>query len=352
MNTAMLTALLGKDLKIYFANRFFALITGLVLVVYTLVFFLLPPTVDEALELGIYMAQMPLALEALLAEEEIIFYRAPSEAALRQAVLDGEIPAGYAFPDDTLTRLRAGERLAVTLYLSPDMPPEFDSIYAMVLEEFGFALSGQTLDIDAMEITLGPDMAGQQVALRQRMLPLLTVFVLMVECLGLASLISSEIEGGTLRALLVTPLTMSGLFAAKGIFGAGLAFLQALLLLLLTGGLRTQPLLILAALLLGSVMITGVAFLIASVGKDLLSVMGWGILAMLLLALPAFSVLIPGLATQWVKAIPSYYLVDAVYRVMNHAAGWGDVAGNLLALALSALLLLAAGVWVLKRKFR
>ena len=352
MNAGMLAALLRKDLKVYFANRFFALVTVLGLVAYSIMFFLLPMSVDETLELGIYMAQMPPALEALLAEEEVVFYRAESEAALRQAVLDGEIPAGYAFPDDTLARLRAGERLPVTLYLSPELPPDFDSIYAMVLDEFGFALSGQTLDIEATEITLGPDMAGQQIAPRQRMLPLLTVFILMVECLGLASLISTEIESGTLRALLVTPLNLGGLFTAKGLFGTGFAFVQASLLMLITGGFRTQPALIATALLLGAVMVTGVAFLIASVGKDLMSVMGWGILGMLLLALPSFSVLSPGLATQWVKAIPSYYLVDTVYRVMNHAAGWGDVIGNLLALAFSAALLLAAGIWVLNRKFR
>lgn len=352
MNADMLLALLRKDFKLYFANRFFALITALGLVVYAGLFFLLPTTVAETLELGIYMAQMPPALETLLEEEEVVFYRAPSEAALRQAVLEGEIPAGYAFPDDTLARLRAGERLPVTLYLSPELPPEFASIYAMVLNEFGFALSGQKLDLEVTEIMLGPDMAGQQIPPRRRMLPLFTVFILMMEGLGLASLISTEIESDTLRALLVTPLTLRDLFTAKGIFGTGFAFIQAMLLMLITGGFRTQPLLIAVALLLGAVMVTGVAFLIASVGKDLLSIMGWGILAMLLLALPSFSVLIPGLTTQWIKGIPSYYLVDTVYRVMNYAAGWQEVLGNLFALALAAVLLMAAGIAVLKRKFR
>lgn len=351
MNTAMLTALLGKDLKLYFANRYFALITVLGLVAYTAIYFLLPTTVDEVLELGLYMAQMPPALEAMLTQEDVAFYRAASEDALRQAVLEGEIPAGYAFPDTALAQLRTGQKIPVTLYLSPELPPEFKTIYEMLLHEFAFTLSGQTLTIETTEIVLGPDMAGQQIAPRQRMLPLLTVFILMVECLGLASLISAEIESGTLRAVLVTPLTLGGLFTAKGIFGTGFAFAQATLLMLFTGGLHTQPVLILTTLLLGAALVTGAGFLIASLGKDLMSVMGWGALAILLLALPSFSVLIPGLATQWVKLIPSYYLVDTVYRVSNYGAGWGDVAGNLALLALSALALLTLGVWVLKRRF-
>ncbi len=352
MNRELLSALIAKDFKLYFSNRFFALVTVLGLAAFLALFFLLPDTVEERLELGLYMAEMPPALQALLADDEVTFYRAESQEALRQAVLDGDIPAGYTFPDDLLAQLRSGGRPAVQLYLSPDVPPELRDIYAVVLDELAFTLSGQTLDIKVTEIMLGQDMAGAQIPLRQRMLPLLAVFVLMVECLGLASLIAGEVESGTLSALLVTRLTMTGLFAGKGIFGTGFAFAQAALLMLITGGLAQQPLLILTALLLGAWLVTGVAFLIASVGRDLMSVMGWGILALLLLALPTFTVLVPGLASDWIRLIPSYYLVDTVFRVVNFDAAWSDVARNLLLLAAWSAAIMALGVVVLRRKFR
>jgi ABC-2 type transport system permease protein len=352
MNRHMLSALIGKDFKLYFSNRFFALVTVLSLVAFTLLYFLLPSTVDETLALGLYMADMPPALAERLDNDEITFLRAQSPEALRQAVLEGDVPAGYAFPDDLLAQLRGGGRPVVELYLSPDVPAEFRDVYQVVLEELGFLISGQTLAIETTEIVLGRDLAGAQIPLRQKMLPLLAVFVLMVECLGLASLIAAEVESGTLAALLVTPLTMSGLFTAKGIFGTLFAFAQAAVLMLITGGLAQQPLLILTALLLGAALVTGVAFLIASVGRDLMSVMGWGILALLLLGLPTFTVLIPGLATDWIKLIPSYFLVETVYEVSNFDAGWADVARNLLLLAAWAAALLALGVVVLRRKFR
>ena len=97
---------------------------------------------------------------------------------------------------------------------------------------------------------------------------------------------------------------------------------------------------------------TGVAFLIASVGRDLMSVMGWGILALLLLALPTFTVLIPGLVSDWIRLIPSYYLVDTVFQVLNFGATWADVAHNLLLLAAWSAAIMALGVVVLRRKFR
>ena len=82
-------------------------------------------------------------------------------------------------------------------------------------------------------------------------LPLFAVLVLMVECLGLASLIAAEVEQGTIRALLVTPLSLRGLFVAKTLFGSLFAFVQAVLLLAVTGGLVREPLLNLTALFIG-----------------------------------------------------------------------------------------------------
>lgn len=353
MNARMIAALIGKDFKLYFANSLFAVVTVVGLIAYIAIYYLLPTTVDETLELGLYMREMPPALEELLDSEEVKFYRAESVEALKQAVLDGDIPAGYAFPDDLLATILKGEKATVELYLASDVPPEFKDVYEVILDEFAFAISGQTLShIETTDIVLGPDMAGAQIPPRQRMLPLLTVFVLMVECLGLASLIAAEVEAGTLRALLVTPLTMSGLFVSKGIFGTLFAFAQAFVLMALTGGLERQPMLILVALLLGAAMVTGVAFLVASLGKDLMSVMGWGMLALLILALPTFTIVVPGLASNWIRLIPGYYLSDTVYRVINFDAGWGDVARNLGMLLVFAAACMTLGVVLLKRRFR
>jgi ABC-2 type transport system permease protein len=353
MNARMITAMIGKDLKLYFANRLFAIVTVLGLTAYVAMYYLLPITVDETLELGLYMREMPPALEELLDSDEVKFYRAESVEALKQAVLDGDIPAGYAFPDDLLTSIRSGEKATIELYLASDVPPEFKDVYEVIVDEFAFAISGQTLShIETTDIVLGQDMAGAQIPPRERMLPMLTVIVLMVECLGLASLIAAEMEAGTLHALLVTPLTMSGVFVSKGIFGTLFAFAQAAILITLTGGLERQPLLILVALFLGAAMVTGVAFLIGSLGRDLMSVMGWGMLAMLILVLPTFSILAPGLASKWIRLIPGFYLSDTVYRVINFQADWGEVTQNLLMLVVYAAAFMVLGVAVLKRRFQ
>jgi ABC-2 type transport system permease protein len=61
--------------------------------------------------------------------------------------------------------------------------------------------------------------------------------------------------------------------------------------------------------------------------------------------------MVPGVISDWVKAIPSYYLTDTVYRVSNFGAGWGDIWSNLLILMAFNLAILLAGVLVLRRRF-
>lgn len=353
MNSRMLATLLRKDFILFFSNRFFAFITILALVFYAVTYFIMPSDLDETLEMAIYAPDASSSqLFAEFEEGGMILVEMPSVEALKTAVQSGEYEVGVALPDNFALNLTTEQVQTVNLYFAADFPDEFKELYVIFLREVGFMFSGRPLNIDVTEEVLGVDRAGSQIPFRDRMLPLFAVLILLMEMLGLASLIAGEISSGTLAALLVTPLSVIGLFMAKGTFGVGLAFVQVVALMAITGGLSQQPLLILLALLLGALMVTGLGFLIASVATDLMSVMGWGMLGILVMALPAFSVLIPGLTTGWVKVIPSYYLVNTVYQVANYDWGWTEASRDLLALLLFAGLFLGLGVLVLRRRFQ
>jgi len=352
MNREMIAALLRKDLGLYFSNRFFTFITVLGLVFYAGVYFVLPDELDETVEMAIYADELPPILDTEMEDSGLVLLEMASAEALRDAVARGEQEVGVVFQESFTRNVAAGQRETVRIYFSSAFPEEFKDLYVLFLQELGFMLSGHPLAIDVQEEILGIDRAGDQIPYRDRMLPLFAVLILMLETMGLASLITSEIVGGTIQALLVTPLRVEGLFTAKAIFGVGLAFAQSALLVAVTGALNEQPLLVLLQLLLGSLLVAGVAFLIASVAGDMMSVMGWGIVAVLVLSLPAFAVLVPGLTTGWVRAIPTYYLVDGVYRVVNYGAGWADMRQNLLALLLLSVVFLAVGIIILRRRFQ
>lgn len=353
MNSQMILALVRKDAVLYFSNRFFAFITILGLVFYIGVYFALPSEIDESLTIAVVMPESATSLFEPLQEEglELVFFE--TEEALHTAVAEGDYDVGLLLPEDFAATLASGQAPTLQLYFNAYLAEEFKELYSIMFREISFMMSGQQLNVAVNEQILGSDRAGNQVAYRDRLLPLFAVFVLLMEMMGLASLISSEVGSGTIRALLVTPLSVEGLFTAKGIFGVGLAFFQAVLLLAVTGGLAQEPLLMLLALFLGALLVTGLGFLMATVTTDLMSVMGWGILGMLVLALPAFTVLIPGLTTPLMRVIPSYYLVNVVYQVMNEPGwGWAEAWLDLVALALFAVLFLALGVVALRRRFQ
>ena len=352
MNGRIVRALLKKDFALFMSNRFYLLITVVAVVFYVGIYFILPSDVDEKLSLAMYAPTLPPAFSQLTTQDAAEIELFESEEELKQAVLDSDYQAAIALPADIMEVWAAGGKPQITVYYSAMAPPEISAAIVALVKELAYMQTGQALNFDTTEEVLGPDMLGDQIALRDRMRPLLAIFILLIEILTLASLIMVEIEQGTARALLVTSMRVSDLFIAKGILGVGLALGQAAFFMALVGGFSHQPLIILTTLIIGSLMVVGIGFLVASFSRDVMSVTGWGMLILILLAIPGFGTVIPGLLSDWTKVIPSYYLTDTVSRVANYGAGWGDIGTNLAILAGFTALVFWAGVVVLRRRYQ
>jgi hypothetical protein len=350
MSWQTIRTLVVKDFTLFFRNRFFAFISIAALLAYLIIYFLMPSDVDEALRIGFYAPELPPVIAELLSEDGIEVLLVDSEEELKTAVLDAEVTAGFVLPDDIMVSLAGGEKPDIQIYFPADLPQEAKDIYLLMLKELAFTMVGQPLNIEFTEEILGADLVGQQIPLRDHMLPLIAVFILMLETLGLASLLSNEIEGGTLQALLITPLTIRNLFVGKGITGVGMAFVQALILVAITGGLSQQPMIVLLALLLGALLATGIGFLLVSTGRDLMGILAWGVLVILVLSLPALGILFPGMISNWTKVIPSFYLVDTVNRAINYGITTSLAIYNLAILLLIDLIILWLGTVALRRK--
>jgi len=351
MNSRHVVTLVRKDLSVFFRNRFFAVITVLGVVAFLVMYFVMPRSGDATLKIGLYMPVEVPAFERLH-EEGLAIERVASEDEVRQAVRDGRFIAGIALPADTLARLLAGDRPTVRVFFAADTPPEVRDAIAAILQELGYRMTGRSLAIEVSEEVLGPDLAGTPLPPRDRLRPLLAVMLIMMETMGLATLISEEIERRTIHALLVTPATVADVFAAKGIAGISLAFGQAALFMAIVGGLNQQPLIVLLALFLGAVLVIAAGFIIGAVAQDMLSVLGWSMPVIIILIIPSIGVAFPGSVTGWIRALPTYYLVDTVHRASNFGASWGAVWQNLLMLAGFDLALASFGVVFLRRRMR
>ncbi len=352
MNWRIIGALVSKDYALFFRNRFYAIITVLGIVLYlALYLWALPKSVDESLNIGLY-ALVPLPAFEQIDEEGLRIQIAESEEALKNAVIEGDYIAGIVLPADIRDSLMSGQKPRIKVYFASDVPREYMDAIELLIRELAYEQLGQELDIEVSEEILGPDMMGMQIPPRDRMRPMLAVLLLIFETFGLASLIAEEVEHRTLQALLVTPVSVKGFFVAKGITGVSLAFVQTALFMGITGGMNQQPLIIITTLLLGAVLVTGIGFIIAALSKDFMAVLAWGMVAVIPMFIPSFGVMFPGSVTGWIKAIPSYYLVDTVHRVASFGAGWADIWLNLLILTGFNLVLVWVGILALRRKSR
>ena len=351
MNWRIIGTLVSKDLSLFFRKKGILALTVLGLVFYLIIYFVMPSTANENLKIGVYAPELPPVFEHL-PEEGLELSVVDSEEELKDRVSDGTFIVGIFIPHDFIEKINAGQKPDIQLFFTADAPDEIKGSMETLVNEFAYLFTGQTLTVEVSEEILGQDLLGAPIPPRDRLRPLLAIFIIFMEILGLAHLITEEVERRTAQALLVTPATVIDIFTAKSIAGIGLAFVQAVLFMAIVGGMNLNPIIILVVLFIGAALATGLSFLISSFAKDFMSVLAWSVPVLVILIIPSLGIMIPGAITRWVKAIPSYYLVDAVHRVANYGSGWGDVWNSLLILLAYTVVIVGVGILVLRRKLQ
>jgi len=358
---ALVATIVRKDLVEFSRDRLWVMLTGVALVMFVVVFWLMPDRVDETIRVGVAPAGLAATLQQLAGEDaqvglEVVGF--DDEADLRAAVA-GEaaegpaLQAGLALPDAFVLRLVTRQDVTVRVYLAAAVPVELRSAMTGAVRELAFMLSGAPLPVTLPEgdvIVLGEDRAGDQVPLRERLRPLLVFFVLVTESLALASLLSSEVASKTVTAIVATPARIADLIVAKGITGTLLAFSQAFLVLLLTRSLVGDVTALLLAALLGAVLVSGVALLTGAAGRDFMGTLFLGMVFLLPLIVPAVALLFPGSASPWVQVLPSYGLLEALVGAGSYGRGVVELAPYLASAAAWAAVAFALGWWALARK--
>lgn len=353
----MTGALVLKDIKLFFRNQFFAVVTVLALVAYIALYFLLPSEVDDGLNVAVYLEEPQGTMVDESFAEFFDYTLFDSEEAMRTALQDSnsEYLVGLAISEEEAAAMTRGEAAEIGAIYAPGIPAEtkqvYDDLLVVMANAANPAAAASFARVNETPVVLGNDIYDAPIPIRERIVPMLLLFILSVEVMGLATLIVQEVEKGTARALLTSPLRMPQFFTSKALMGMLLAFSQSLLLVGITGKLSSSPLLLLVTLLLGSFLIVGVGFFVAAISRDSMGVLAWGMLVIILFAIPAMTIMLPGLATGWVELIPSFFLVDSLHRIMNFDAGWADVGRNLAILFATGAALALLGAAVLRRRF-
>ena len=230
--------------------------------------------------------------------------------------------------------------------------PQYEELLQAAAAELGYGLLGQPPPVDLATQTeiVGTDRVGNQISLAEQMRPLFLVMILMVEVFALATLVAGEVQERTAVAVLATPASAAQFLTAKGVFGTVLAFSEVVVLGLLIGAFATGAPMILTALLLGAVLVTGVGLLVGGFGRDFVDTLVLGMVVMIPMLVPAMAALFPGAPPTWVTFMPTYGLVETVLGASAPGYTWADAAGALAVTAAWGIGLLVLGAAVLNRR--
>jgi ABC-2 type transport system permease protein len=329
------------------------IITVMVILVLPLWFSLMPSDVEETLHIGVHASGLEGIFSQMNASDEALQLTIYNDTnALKVDVENGDIMAGIILPEDFVQTLLGGGKPRVDLYFPSIVPSEAREPIQALFEELSFIITGQALPVSLNQEIIGEDYAGRQLPFRDQTKPLWISMILLVEIMSLAYLIIEEKQTGAIYALLVTPITTGQIFVAKIFVGTLLASVETLLIIILLGSFGASQGAILLNVFLGAVLATGFAFLVATPARDLKSSFSWLMIPYIVLMVPPLTVLYPQAASWVVKVLPSYYLADTFNKILNQGMGLGDVWQNLVILAVFDVMILVAGMLVLRRKFQ
>lgn len=350
----IVSAIVAKDFKLFTRDRFFLYVSIIGLIFYAVLYWILPSEVDETLRVGVAglpdqvdIGDVDIADAEEAGSEGIELVTYADDDALRAAVEEGEeVVIGMSLPSSLFDP-------TITVFVGSGVPPSVAGAVEGLAKELAYLFVGVPPPVSGFateQLVLGTDRAGNQVSLQESFTPLLAFFVLIIESMALATLVASEVQAKTVKAVTITPARVSDFLTAKTIFGTLLAFGQGVILMLAIRSLGNGPVILLVAVFLGAVLVTGVGMLTGSLGKDYISVIFWGMFALVPMIIPAIAFMFPGSTAPWVKVLPTYPLARVLVDVTSYDAGWAEAGPFLGLLAVWGMAILLVGWKVLERR--
>ena len=192
-------------------------------------------------------------------------------------------------------------------------------------------------------------MAGFPPDVGQLLLPTwITVTVVMVAINVAPTLFSEEKEMRILDAILVSPASDIDVIAGKELLGIFMAVSASLLVLVLSNGFIGEIPALICIITLGSIGLTGLGLFIGIMSKSMISTSSIAVFATITLMFPAIIPHPPDIIQLMFKAIPSYYVINAISKVMFVGIGSTKLWIDLSALIIFDLVVLLGCVYALK----
>lgn len=269
---------------------------------------------------------------------------------LRDRLATHDLDAGLVLPEGFDAAVRAGERPPLQLYAAGESLASDRVVVAVTTTDLVRQVAGQPAPVHVQVTSLGQASLDFTV----RALPLVVMFAVAIggAMVPAMSLVEEKVKR-TLDALLVTPVSVTDVFLAKGALGVLLATAAGMVTLALNDAFGAAPLAMLLAVAIGAVMMAEVGLMLGAWARDTNTLFTAWKSGAIVLIFPVIFYLFPDLP-QWIARLgPTYWFLDPVFRLSVEDAGFADVVGHLavaVAICLALVpLVLRTGRWMERR---
>jgi ABC-2 type transport system permease protein len=257
-----------------------------------------------------------------------------------------DLDAGLVLSQDFDNQVRRGAKPPLELYVGGETLASNRIILAVTTIDLIRRVEGSPAPVEVVVTSLGEE----GFSISERLVPLLMMYALTIAAVFLPAFsLADEREKGTLDSLIVTPVKLPEVVAAKGILGLILALAMTVITLLLNNALGAEPLSLLVVLLLGAVLCVEVGLIFGTASKDSTGVFtlvkGTGIL----LFAPTVFYIFPNWPRWIAKIFPTYWIINPIFEVSLNKANLGDIWIELI-IALGVIGVLAVPVGLLTKR--
>ncbi len=231
---------------------------------------------------------------------------------LKTLVENNDLDAGLVIAAGFDEALKAGEQPLLEFYIGGESLASNRIIVTVMALDLIRAVEGSEAPVEVEIINFGEE--GLPISLR--LVPVIVFYAIVMAGVFLpGSSIVEEKEKGTINALLVTPVTIGEILAAKWFMGVVLASLMGLVTLLLNSAFGPRPLEVLIVVLVAAAMNAVIGLLVGVISKNsttlFATIKGLGIF----LFAPVVFYIFPEWP-QWIaKIFPLYWIIEPIWQV-------------------------------------
>ncbi|MBI9100185.1 MAG: ABC transporter permease [Spirochaetaceae bacterium] len=356
MGLRTIGVLLGREYRDFYKNRTLLIITALGLILFLSLYFIIPGNSSEETLLAVYMESDTPVLSEFLKDKDIHYQSYRDRELFMNDMEDSAYPAGLIITDALWEDLKAGRLVEIPFVIAPDTAEEYVEVLQAYLEiflnELVLQINDNVIPLSVHDITIGKDSLTEEIPLRRLFIPLIIIMIFVTELLGIGNSLMEEVGSRTITALLAAPVKVSEFLISKSVFAISLLFLESIIVITVTGSLNNSIGYIAVLLISSAFLVSGLSFLLASISKDLMSLVSWGLLMMIILIVPVSGVLFPGLNSRWMSFIPTYSLADGLNKLINSQISFSDLTVKILAMTSYSVLFFSLGLFALRRRIR